>query len=60
MDIKTKKKQIRSLNLNFVQKLKAGSHNIYYSIFYCTFETLLVNFVHYVTDSLQVFVISFG
>ena len=27
MDIKIKKKQIRSLNLNFVQKLKAGSHN---------------------------------
>ena len=50
MDIKIKKKQIRSLNLNFVQKLKAGTHNnIHYSIFYCTFETLLVNFVQYVT-----------
>ena len=49
MDIKIKKKQIRSSNLNFVQKLKARSYNIHYKIFYCTFETLLINFVHYVT-----------
>ena len=49
MNNKNKKKKASSLTYNFIQPFKASKNIIHYINFYCAFETLPVNSVHYVT-----------
>jgi hypothetical protein len=49
MNNKNQKKKASSLTYNFIQPFKVSKNIIQYINFYCAFETLPVNSVHYVT-----------